>query len=97
MPKQIKACDLYAGAGGSSLGAHWAGVKIIVALNHWALAMDSHSPNFGDTLHVVGKAEWANLKGLKGVDLLMASPECTRHSTACGKLKMHERRASGKP
>jgi DNA (cytosine-5)-methyltransferase 1 len=36
---------------------------------------------------VLGKAEWANLDALKDIDLLMASPECTRHSTAAGKLK----------
>lgn len=83
----IKAADLFAGAGGSSLGAHWAGVKVVIAMNHWALALESHGSNFGDTLHVVGKAEWANLEPLRGIDLLMASPECTRHSTACGKLK----------
>jgi DNA (cytosine-5)-methyltransferase 1 len=79
--------DLFCGAGGTSLGAHWAGVKIVVAMNHWGLAVESHGSNFGDTVHVLGKAEWANLKALKGVDILMASPECTRHSTACGKLK----------
>jgi DNA (cytosine-5)-methyltransferase 1 len=62
-------------------------VKIAVAMNHWALALESHSSNFGDTLHVLGKAEWNDLEPLKGIDLLMASPECTRHSTACGQLK----------
>jgi len=81
------ALDLFCGAGGSSLGAHWAGVKILVAMNHWGLAIESHSANFGDTVHVIGQAQWANLEALKGVDLLMASPECTRHSTAAGKLK----------
>jgi DNA (cytosine-5)-methyltransferase 1 len=83
----IKACDLFCGAGGSSLGAHWAGVKILMAMNHWGLAIESHSENFGDTVHVLGRAEWANLDALNGIDLLMASPECTRHSSAAGALK----------
>lgn len=56
-------------------------------MNHWGLAIDSHSKNFGDTVHVLGKAEWANLKALRGVELLMASPECTRHSSASGELR----------
>jgi len=56
-------------------------------MNHWGLAIESHSLNFGDTVHVLGRAEWADLKALRGVDLLMASPECTRHSTAAGNYK----------
>lgn len=58
-----------------------------MAMNHWGLAIESHSKNFGDTVHILGRAEWADLDALKPVDILMASPECTRHSTAAGKLK----------
>lgn len=83
----ITAADLFCGAGGSSLGAHWAGIKVAVAMNHWALALESHGSNFGDTLHVLGKIEWHELSPLHDIDLLMASPECTRHSTAAGKLR----------
>jgi DNA (cytosine-5)-methyltransferase 1 len=84
----IKAADLFCGAGGSSLGAHWAGVKVLIAMNHWALALDSHSKNFGDTAHVYGDVAFTDLRSMPNdIDLLMASPECTRHSTASGKLR----------
>ena len=56
-------------------------------MNHWALAIESHSSNFEDVLHILGKADVANLSALRDIDLLLASPECRRHSTACGDLR----------
>lgn len=34
--------DLFCGAGGSSSGLKEAGFKVVIAANHWALAIESH-------------------------------------------------------
>ena len=44
--------DLFCGAGGSGLGASVVpGVSLRTAVNHWALAVESHAANFPDTDH----------------------------------------------
>lgn len=39
----MRAVDLFAGAGGSSLGAELAGLEVIAAVNHWPIAVESHA------------------------------------------------------
>lgn len=42
--------DLFCGAGGSSSGAQAvAGVRVRMATNHWALAIETHNLNHPDT------------------------------------------------
>jgi site-specific DNA-cytosine methylase len=41
--------DLFAGCGGSSLGAIWAGIGPITAYNHWPEAVACHAVNIGGT------------------------------------------------
>lgn len=41
--------DLFAGCGGSSLGAIWAGMGHITAYNHWPEAVATHAVNIGGT------------------------------------------------
>ncbi len=43
--------DLFCGAGGSGLGAEAAGFELVMAANHWAKAIETHSANFPDTEH----------------------------------------------
>ena len=38
--------DQFCGAGGSSLGATAAGAQVVLALNHWKLAVETHNTNF---------------------------------------------------
>lgn len=38
--------DQFCGAGGSSLGAKAAGLRVVVTVNHWKLAVETHTTNF---------------------------------------------------
>ena len=45
----LTSTDLFAGGGGSSEGmSQVAGVKVLIAANHWKLAMDTHQLNHPD-------------------------------------------------
>jgi DNA (cytosine-5)-methyltransferase 1 len=88
----IYAADLFCGAGGTSqglLGACQAmGLDLdLVAVNHWQLAIDSHSANHPYAQHYCESLD--NLDPRKLVkngrlNLMVASPECTHHSVARG-------------
>lgn len=47
----ITVTDLFAGCGGSSLGAQRAGMEIVMAANHWDVAIDVHQSHFPDARH----------------------------------------------
>lgn len=84
--------DLFCGAGGSSTGARRAlaaaGFRMaLVAVNHWPVAIETHSRNHPDARHFCMDLEAAKPEDLvpEGrLDLLMASPTCTYHSRARG-------------
>lgn len=84
--------DLFCGAGGSSTGARRAlerrgKTMKLVAVNHWSVAIETHSKNHPDAEHFCANAyRLAPLDAVPGgeLDLLMASPTCTFHSRARG-------------
>lgn len=86
--KQVRAIDLFCGAGGSSWGAKQAGIKIVAGFDLWPLAGKIHKANFPDSEFVEGRLEDHDLSVLVGrygkIDLILASPECTSHSPAKG-------------
>lgn len=47
----LTALDLFCGAGGSSTGLSGAGVRVVMAANHWQLAVDVHQDNHPDADH----------------------------------------------
>lgn len=79
---------MFSGAGGSSWGAHKAGVALVAAFDRWTLAEKTHQANFPKTKFFRGKLERVKPKKLKKqlghIDLILASPECTSHSPAKG-------------
>lgn len=79
------AIDLFAGLGGWSTGARMAGVKVLWAANHWPVAVEWHSANHPDTIHVCQDLQQANWEAVPPHDLLLASPCCQGHSKARGK------------
>jgi len=85
----MKAIDLFAGAGGFTIGAQLAGIDVIWAANHWQLAVDTHSANHPDTEHVCQDLHQANWMDVPAHDLLLASPACQGHSKARGKDRPH--------
>lgn len=86
----LRGIDLFCGAGGSSQGARAAGVEMIGAVDQWDLATKTYEDNFpaaaGNVVTAtLGDKTGAEIfSGLGGVDLLIASPECTHHSLARG-------------
>ncbi len=90
--KVRKVADLFCGAGGSSTGAKRALERLgfemeLVCVNHWDMAIDTHSRNHPDARHYCMDIEAAKPEDLvpEGyLDLLMASPSCIHHSRARG-------------
>lgn len=84
----IRAIDLFAGGGGSSLGAKHAGINIVAAFDFWGLAERSHQENFPETRFFCDRIEChdVNVLSMKlgKIDMILASPECTNHSPAKG-------------
>lgn len=76
--------DLFCGAGGSSLGAVAMGCELRMAVNHWQLAIDTHSSNFPDTEHDCNDVCGVDPRRYPSTNVLIASPECTNHSLAKG-------------
>lgn len=106
---EVTAADLFCGAGGTSTGlveavqaleaAHGVTIRLnIVAVNHWPVAIETHSAN-----HKFAQHHCNSLTGVKPrkvipgpLDLLVASPECTHHSNARGgKPRSDQSRSSG--
>lgn len=92
MKKEIFTVDLFCGAGGASAGLEEALKRRQVkhkglAINHWAVAVDTMKRNHPDVdtkQMSIGEAVPADLVPGGEVDLLWASPSCTRHSRAKG-------------
>lgn len=81
----LTATDLFAGAGGSSLGAEGVpGVRLAMAANHWRTAVDVHQAHFPEAGHDCADISQADPRRYPRTDLLLASPECTNHSQARG-------------
>jgi DNA (cytosine-5)-methyltransferase 1 len=79
--------DQFCGAGGSSLGAVAAGAELRLALNHWQLAIETHSSNFPQAAHDCTDISACDPRRYQATDILITSPECTNHSLAKGKRK----------
>lgn len=79
------AIDLFAGGGGTSLGADWAGLKVVWAANHKPAAVAVHLLNHPNTLHVCQDLHQANWDMVPNHDVTLASPCCQGHSLARGK------------
>lgn len=93
--KKIRAIDMFCGAGGSAWGARRAGVEIVAGFDRWTLARDTYQDNFPNASFFRGRVENCSAKriarDLGPIDLILASPECTSHSPAKGKMPRCER------
>jgi DNA (cytosine-5)-methyltransferase 1 len=81
----ITVTDLFCGAGGSSSGAESvAGVRVRMATNHWALAIETHNTNLPHVDHDIANVAEVDPRRYPATDILWASPECTYWSQARG-------------
>lgn len=83
----ITATDLFCGAGGSTSGLKSAGVRVVMAANHWRRAIETHSANHPDTEHDCADLRAVHPSAYQSTDILTASPECTNHSLAKGRAR----------
>lgn len=85
---QIRAFDMFCGAGGASLGAREGGATIVGGVDLWGPAVESFRLNFPEAhvfqedLRVLTPEEVLARTG--PIDLLISSPECTHHTCARG-------------
>ena len=92
----LRAVDLFCGAGGTSQGAEQSGAaRVVCAVNHWQVAVDTHSANFPHTKHINSRLDQVNPSECPKIDLLFASPECTHHSRARGGRPTSDQQRSG--
>ena len=90
--KTIRAADLFCGAGGASTALRRAcerlGLKLeTVAINHWPTAIETHTLNHPGVRHICASVESVDPRqAVPGgrLQLLLAGPECTHHSSARG-------------
>lgn len=99
----ILIADLFAGAGGASLGAALACEDLghdylIEAANHWERAVETHQKNFPGHIHYCQDVDKVDpIEAVPGgyLDILLAGPECTGFSRASGgKSKKRQNRSS---
>ncbi|MDQ7877341.1 DNA cytosine methyltransferase [Microbacterium sp. QXD-8] len=81
----ITMSDYYCGAGGSSTGAAETGaVSVVMAVNHWDLAIETHNTNHPHTDHDKADINKADPKRYPRTTIGWFSPECTYWSQARG-------------
>lgn len=80
--------DLFCGAGGSSQGAEVVpGIQVVMAANHWDLAIKTHQTNYPSVDHDCADISQVDPRRYPRTDILWASPECTNHSGAKGRKR----------
>lgn len=81
--------DMFCGAGGSTLGAHMAGARPVIGMNHWPVACESYEANHAASGAAVACVDVVTQdpRRYPSADMLLASPECTHHSYARGRPK----------
>lgn len=83
------AADMFAGAGGFTVGAQLAGCRVVWAGNHWPAAVRIHALNHPRTAHVCQDLHQADWRAVPRHDLLLASPACQGHTHARGAERPH--------
>jgi DNA (cytosine-5)-methyltransferase 1 len=81
-PIHLTAIDLFAGAGGLSLGLKQAGVHVVAALDNSVDAIETHALNFPGTLHIVDDANNVNFESFKRIDIVAGGPPCQPFSVS---------------
>jgi site-specific DNA-cytosine methylase len=84
--RMLTMADFFCGAGGSSLGAHQAGIEVKLAVNHWQPALSVHAAAmrmYGqDTVHLCENISSIDVEKVPPHQVLWTSPECISHSPA---------------
>ncbi|HEX6359486.1 DNA cytosine methyltransferase [Actinophytocola sp.] len=83
---ELTVTDLFCGAGGSSSGLESVpGIRVVMAVNHSAVALETHQHNFPHVDHDRQDVHEADPRRYPTTDILWASPSCTFFSQASGR------------
>lgn len=85
----MRAIDLFAGAGGTSTGAASVGVSVVASVNHWPVAVATHTLNHPTTHHVCQDIASVDPTTMPAHDIMLASPSCVGHTRARGREQAH--------
>ncbi len=96
--KTRRVADLFCGAGGVSTGVKRAMAELgqpcqLIAVNHWPIAIATHTANHPEARHHCADLESARpieLVPEGALDLLCAAPSCVFHSRARGGKPVHD-------
>jgi DNA (cytosine-5)-methyltransferase 1 len=81
----LSVTDIFCGGGGSSTGmVSVPGVEVVMAANHWDLAIEVHNQNYPTADHAAVDLHEEDPRYFPRTDILWASPECTKWSQASG-------------
>lgn len=83
----LTAHDFYAGCGGEGQGMFDAGYEILVAANHWPLALESYGANLPWVPQDCVDLMATDPRRYPRADFAWFSPECTFHSQAGGRKR----------
>jgi DNA (cytosine-5)-methyltransferase 1 len=83
----VTVADFFCGAGGSSSGLDNAGAEVVLAVNHWKLAIETHSTNHPGADHRIDDIQESHPSIYPRTDILWMSPSCTSHSIAKGRKR----------
>jgi len=86
----LRATIQFSGAGGTSEGARQAGVRVVAAINHSQIAIETHQANHPLAHHFRQAMEECDPDEMPESDLLLTSPCCTNHSVAKGQKQYHQ-------
>jgi len=87
--------DQFCGLGGNTEGVKRAsanlkignGIEVVLAMNHWPLAIRSHNTNHPNAEHVCANVSDSDPRCYRSTDIYIGSPECTKHTHADGTEK----------
>ncbi|MFI9157474.1 DNA cytosine methyltransferase [Kitasatospora aureofaciens] len=83
----LTAIDFLCGAGGSSTGLVESGIQLLLGVNHWSVALQTHAANHPRADHLLSDVSDIRMKYLPKADILWASPICTEISPAGGRRR----------
>jgi DNA (cytosine-5)-methyltransferase 1 len=90
--------DEFAGVGGSSWGAtRVPGVEVILAANHWDLAVESHAANFPTAEHYCGDVRSIDMAKFPRADIFWSSPACPPWTDARGRKRDFDQQTIQQP
>ena len=88
--QDLTVTDMFCGAGGSSIGVTAAGASVRLAMNHWPVAIDTHSRNFPGIDHACVNVSTSDPAYFPTTDILIASPECDAHTYSGGRKRSRQ-------